>query len=190
MKHASRTLSQLLRIASLSALLGMPLAHAADDYAEITQLLRAGKAQEALAKADQRIATNPRDPQLHFLRGVAQTDTGQQADAIATFTKLTEDYPELPEPYNNLAVLYAGQNQLEKARTALEMAIRTKPDYATAYENLGDVYAKLAGQSYQRAQQLDRATAASVAPKLRLLRELFSAAPKSAGAKAALPASR
>ncbi len=58
------------------------------------------------------------------------------------FTKLSEDYPELPEPYNNLAVLYAQQKQYDKARTALEMAIRTHPSYAIAYENLGDIYAK------------------------------------------------
>ncbi|MBS0508417.1 MAG: tetratricopeptide repeat protein, partial [Proteobacteria bacterium] len=131
MKHARHPLAQLLRVTTLSALLGMSLAHAADDYSDITQLLRAGKAQEALTKADQRIAGNPRDPQLRFLRGVAQADTGKQVEAIATFTKLTEDYPELPEPYNNLAVLYANQNQLDKARAALEMAIRTNPAYAT-----------------------------------------------------------
>lgn len=185
MKHASCPLSRLLRIATLSALLGMPLAHAADDYSEITQLLRTGKAQEALVKADQRIAANPRDPQLRFLRGVAQADTGKQADAIATFTKLTEDYPELPEPYNNLAVLYANQNQLDKARAALEMAIRTNPSYATAHENLGDIYAKLAGQAYNKALQLDATQANSLRPKLALIRELFSADAKATVSKVA-----
>ncbi len=183
MKHARRPLAQLLRVATLSTLLGMSLAHAADDYSDITQLLRAGKAQDALAKADQRISTNPRDPQLRFLRGVAQADIGKQTDAISTFTKLTEDYPELPEPYNNLAVLYANQNQLDKARTALEMAIRTNPAYATAHENLGDIYAKLAGQAYNKALQLDASQAGTLRPKLALIRELFSVDAKSAGAK-------
>jgi len=190
MKHVRHPLAQLLRTAALSALLGMSLAHAADDYAEITQLLRTGKAQEALTKADQRIATNPRDPQLRFLRGVAQADTGKQADAIATFTKLTEDYPELPEPYNNLAVLYANQNQLDKARTALEMAIRTNPAYATAHENLGDIYAKLAGQAYNKALQLDATQANSLRPKLALIRELFSLEGKNTGAKGAAAVAR
>ena len=89
-----------------------------------------------------------------------QRESGKPTDAIATFTKLTEDYPELPEPYNNLAVLYAGQSQFDKARAALEMAIRTNPSYATAHENLGDVYAKLASQAYNKALQLDAANAA------------------------------
>jgi len=172
-----RTLPRILRLLALTALVGTTLAHAADDYADITQLLKAGKAGEALTKADQRLATSPRDPQLRFLRGVAQSDSGKPTEAIATFTKLTEEYPELPEPYNNLAVLYANQNQLDKARTALEMAIRTNPSYATAHENLGDIYAKLASQAYNKALQLDATNANSVKPKLALIRELFSADP-------------
>ena len=110
---------------------------------------------------------------MRFLKGVIQRDSGKTNDAITTFSRLTEDYPELPEPYNNLAVLYAGQSQFDKARTALEMAIRTNPSYATAHENLGDVYAKLASQAYNKALQLDAANA-GVPPKLALIRELFS----------------
>jgi hypothetical protein len=106
MKHVRRTLPRLLRLLALTALVGAGQAYA-DNYAEITQLLKTGKAAEALTKADQRLAESPRDPQLRFLRGVAQADSGKHNDAIVTFTKLTEEYPELPEPYNNLAVLYA-----------------------------------------------------------------------------------
>ena len=190
MKQVRRTLPRLLRLLALTALVGTGAAQAqANDYAEITQLLKAGKAAEALTKADQRLSATPHDPQLRFLKGVAQAESGKPADAVATFTKLTEDYPELPEPYNNLAVLYANQNQLDKARTALEMAIRTNPSYATAHENLGDIYAKLASQAYNKALQLDAASATSVKPKLALIRELFSAdIAKGAKPAAAAPA--
>jgi len=174
MKHVRRTLPRLLRLLALTALVGAGQAYA-DNYAEITQLLKTGKAAEALTKADQRLAESPRDPQLRFLRGVAQADSGKHNDAIVTFTKLTEEYPELPEPYNNLAVLYANQNQLDKSRAALEMAIRTNPSYATAHENLGDIYAKLASQAYSKALQLDGSNANSVRPKLALIRNLFTA---------------
>ncbi len=188
MKQVRRTLPRLLRLLALTALVGTGAAQA-NDYADITQLLKAGKAAEALTKADQRLSATPRDPQLRFLKGVAQADSGKPTDAIATFTKLTEEYPELPEPYNNLAVLYANQNQLDKARTALEMAIRTNPSYATAHENLGDIYAKLASQAYNKALQLDAANATSLKPKLALIRELFSAdAAKGAKPAAAAPA--
>jgi len=172
-------LSAPLRLLALSvavsAAMSAPLAIAqTEDYAEVSRLMRAGQMNEALTKVDQFLTGKPRDPQMRFLKGVIQTESGKPTDAITTFSKLTEDYPELPEPYNNLAVLYAGQSQFDKARAALEMAIRTNPSYATAHENLGDVYAKLASQAYSKALQLDAGNAA-VAPKLSLIRTLFAA---------------
>ena len=91
---------------------------------------------------------------MRFIKGMILSEQGKSADAINVFQKLTEDYPELPEPYNNLAVLHASAGNYDKARVALERAIRTNPAYATAHENLGDVYAKLASQSYDKAMQL------------------------------------
>jgi len=126
------------------------------------------------------LLAKPRDPQMRFLKGVILAETGKTNDAISTFVKLTEEFPELPEPYNNLAVLYAGQSQFDKARISLEMAIRTNPSYATAHENLGDVYAKLASQAYSKALQLDGSNTA-VSPKLALIRNLF--APDARGTK-------
>jgi tetratricopeptide (TPR) repeat protein len=154
----------------------------ADDYSDVNRMLRAGQLAEANAKVDQFLATKPRDAQMRFLKGVILTEQSKPGDAISTFTKLTEDFPELPEPYNNLAVLYASQSQFDKARAALEMAIRTNPSYATAHENLGDVYAKLASQAYSKALQLDN-TNTGVQPKLSLIRDLFAAP----GAKGARP---
>jgi len=179
------TLSHALRLLALAAALAAALPARADDYTDVSQLVRNGKLADALTKAEQYLATKPRDPQMRFLKGVIQTESGKTGDAIQTFTRLTEDYPELPEPYNNLAVLYAGQNQYDKARTALEMAIRTNPSYATAHENLGDVYARLAGQAYSKALQLDSGNAA-VAPKLGLIRDMFT--PAQAATKGAKPA--
>ncbi|MFW5329281.1 tetratricopeptide repeat protein [Hydrogenophaga sp. ZJX-1] len=173
---------------AVSAALGATVVMAqTDDYAEVNRLMRAGQLSEALTKVDQYLTSKPRDPQMRFLKGVIQTEGGKHSDAIATFSKLTEEFPELPEPYNNLAVLYAGQSQFDKARAALEMAIRTNPSYATAHENLGDVYAKLASQSYSKALQLDAGNTA-VAPKLSLIRTLFSADAKGGARPAAAPA--
>jgi len=146
---------------------------ASSPYADITQLLQHAKPQEALAQLEARIAAKPRDVQLRFLRGVVQSDLGLRDTAIQSFIELIEQYPELPEPYNNLAVLYASQNQLEKARVALENAVRVNPSYATAYENLGDIYVHLATQSWVRAQQLEPQKSSSITPKLQLLRTLF-----------------
>ena len=170
-----QVISQLMlhwRQIAIVALLSCSSAQA-DEYADVSQLVRAGKSSDALNRADQYLATQPKDPQMRFIKGLILRDTGKTNEAIATFTKLTEDYPELPEPYNNLAVLYAGQSQFDKARNALEMAIQTNPSYSTAHENLGDIYAKLASQAYNKALQLD-STNQAVPPKLALIREIFS----------------
>ncbi|WP_295849584.1 tetratricopeptide repeat protein [uncultured Xylophilus sp.] len=184
---APRPLFRTLAAAAIAGIFLAGPAHA-DDYSDVTQLVRAGKLADAQARADKYLAGNPRDPQMRFLKGVIQTESGKQGDAIATFTALTQEFPELPEPYNNLAVLYANQKQYDKARTALEMAIRTNPSYATAHENMGDVYAKLASQAYAKALQLDAGNTA-VPPKLALIRELFSPAPaRATRTSAAAPA--
>ena len=143
----------------------------ADDIADVQKLLAAGKNPEALQKADQYLAARPKDPMMRFLKGISLSQAGRTSEAITVFVKLTEDYPELPEPFNNLAVLYAQQGQYEKSRSALEMAIRTNPSYSTAYENLGDVYAKLASQAYSKALQID--TKSNAAPKLAMIKDLF-----------------
>jgi tetratricopeptide (TPR) repeat protein len=171
MKHARSVIFKTLRLLTLASACVVVTAHA-DEYGDASQLVRASKFAEAMVKVDSYLATKPADPQMRFLKGVILRNLGKPTEAITTFTKLTEDYPELPEPYNNLAVLYAGQGQYDKARSALEMAIRTNPSYATAHENIGDVYARLASQAYNKALQLDSANVA-VPPKLALIREVF-----------------
>ena len=151
----------------------LPPSAYADEYSEVAQLTRDGKFIEALSKADAYLAGKPRDPQMRFLKGVTQKDAGKTTEAIATFTKLTEDFPDLPEPYNNLAVLYANQNQFDKAKAALELALKTNPGYAIAYENLGDVYAKLSSQAYNKALLIE-GTNPAITPKLALARQLFT----------------
>ena len=172
MKHTRSPLISKISLMALLISMACTGAHA-DEYSDVSQLVRAGKLPEALTRADQYLATQPKDPQMRFIKGVIQRDSGKTAEAITTFTRLTEDYPELPEPYNNLAVLYAGQSQFDKARAALEMAIRTNPSYSTAHENLGDIYAKLASQAYNKALQLDT-TNPVVPTKLALIREIFN----------------
>ena len=150
--------------------LGVGMARA-DDLDDASRLLKDGQRDQALERVNRVLAEKPKDAQARFLKGVILTEQGKQAEAAEIFGRLTQDYPNLPEPYNNLAVIYAGQGQYDKARTTLEQSIRTHPSYATAYENLGDVYAKLASQAYGKALQLD-ASNAGAQNKLSLVREL------------------
>ena len=150
----------------------------AEDTKEAARLYQQGKYDLALAKVNALLVLQPKDAQGRFLKGLIYTELTRSADAIQIFTGLTEDYPELPEPYNNLAVLYASQGNYDKARAALELAIHTHPSYATAYENLGDIYAQLARRSYDKVLQLDK-TNVSAQSKLAMVKDLFNPPTKS-----------
>lgn len=172
---------------SIAALFAGSLAIAGplEDRAEAANLYRAGKIDAASAKINAFLAAQPKDPQGRFIKGLILTEQKKINDAIQVFTSLTEDFPELPEPYNNLAVLYASQGNYDKAKAALELAIHTHPSYATAHENLGDIYAQLARRAYDKALQLDKNNPAAQA-KLAMVKDLFSAgAPKPVPAAAA-----
>lgn len=166
-----------LRALAIGLAIGFAAPAFADNLPEVQRLIKQGQFPQAMEKVDAYLSSRPKDAQGRFLKGLIYTEMNKPADAIAVFTKLSEDYPELPEPYNNLAVLYAQQKQYDKARTALEMAIRTHPSYAIAYENLGDVYAKLASQAYDKALQLDNSNSATQ-NKLALIRDLISTSGK------------
>jgi tetratricopeptide repeat protein len=171
----------LMLIGLGGAVCGTPFA--ADDFQEGSRLFKEGKRPEALERINTYLTQHPKDARARFLKGVILAEQNKNTDAIAVFTELTEDYPELPEPYNNLAVLYATQGDYEKARKALEMAIRTHPSYAVAHENLGDIYATLASQAYDKALQLD-SNNATARKKLALIKELVPAKPAATLAKA------
>jgi len=150
----------------------------ADDIADANKLFKQGQRSQALGKVNDYLINNPKDAQARFLKGLILTEQGKTADAIKIFSDLTDDYPDLPEPYNNLAVLYASQGQYDKAKILLERAISTHPSYATAHENLGDIYAKMASQAYDRALQLDHSNTATQT-KLAMIQNLFAGGTRS-----------
>ena len=129
-------------------------AWAADEPSEVARLHASGQTVAALQRADDYLATHPRDPQMRFAKAVILGDTGRGPEATAMLEKLTEDYPDLPEPHNNLAVLHAAAGRYAQARRELEQALRLDPGYATAHENLGDVQLALARESYANALRL------------------------------------
>jgi Flp pilus assembly protein TadD len=157
---------------------------------DATALLKAGQHERALLQINELLESNPKDPKARFLKGVILAEQGDAGAAADVFQRLTQDYPALPEPYNNLAVIYAEQGRYDQARAALEQSIRTHPSYATAYASLGDVYAKLAGEAYDRALRLDTSDPAA-RKKLALVRELAApeqAAPVRVASRAPAPA--
>jgi tetratricopeptide (TPR) repeat protein len=175
-----------LRVWLLTLLVGMASsATRADDLSDVQRMYYAGQAQSAMQRADQYLAAHPKDPQMRFVKSVMLADAKRNAEAMSLLHAISEDYPDLAEPYNNLAVLYAAAGEYEKARGALEQAIRNNPSYATAHENLGDVYAALAAQSYGRALKLDPNNV-TVPAKLALVRQFYQRAGASAKAASAI----
>lgn len=181
MRHFLRSIFRPVLLSLLAALSVSAVPALADEPQEVNALIKAGQLEAAAQRADAVLAAKPADVEMRFLKGLILTRQGKSADAIALFLKLTQEFPELPEPYNNLAVLYAAQGQYDKARAALDMAIRANPSYAVAYENLGDVYAKLATQAYEKSLQLETNNAAAQG-KLALIRDLDNTSKKPASA--------
>jgi Flp pilus assembly protein TadD len=145
------------------------------ELTQVEELLKQRQHAQALERVEHYLASRPKEARGRFLKGVILAEQKRSADAIRVFADLTYDYPELPEPYNNLAVLYAGRGDYEKARLALEMAVRANPRDAIAHENLGDVYSRMAGQLYEKASHLDKANR-SAPLKLKAVNELLSGA--------------
>ena len=147
MRFASAALAALLCFAAAAAASGEALERALSLAAEA----RYAEAREAL---DPILEREPRHPRARLLDGVLKARTGRVSDAINVFNALLRDHPDMFEPYNNLAVLYAVQGRLDEARETLLAALEHQPA-AVVYANLGDVYADLARRAYLRARALE-----------------------------------
>jgi Flp pilus assembly protein TadD len=126
----------------------------ADVYTEVNDKINSSQWAAAQTLIDRQLQKQPADPQIRLMQSQMQTAQGQTAQAIETLQALTQEFPELPEPYNNLAVLLAAQQRFDEALNALTLAVRARPDYSLALENLGDVHTALARQAYLKAQNL------------------------------------
>lgn len=121
-----------------------PVAPPPDITIEIQRLVRSSEPRAALVRLDSLPAEQAREPRWRFLRGVLLAELGRVEEAAAVYLALTQEFPELADPYNNFAVLRAAQGRLDEARVALEAALRADPAHREARENLGDVYVRLA----------------------------------------------
>ncbi len=122
----------------------------ADEAAEVRALISRGDLSEAMLRADKAIAAQPRDAALRFLRGVALMDLARNAEALDVFTRLTQEHPDLPDPYNNIGLLQARVGRPEAALAALQEALRCDPGHRTALANLGQVHLMLAVKAWEQ----------------------------------------
>lgn len=127
----------------------------------IERLITTGRNQEALAMIEKRLAET-RDPappggtdvQLEFQHARVLDALGREQEALDIYEDMTSRYPELPEPWNNMAVIYAKRGEIDRAETALRNALRADPNYPAARANLADVQLAQAKRSYGEAAKL------------------------------------
>jgi Flp pilus assembly protein TadD len=156
--------------------IGQGLATPADPHQVVEQLMRQDLVDEAMAKIRDHLAQRPRDPQMRFWQAVLLTRQGQRAQAVQVYTDLTQDFPELAEPHNNLGVLQAANLELDMAQRSFELALRADPNHALAHENLADVLLRQAQRHYQKASQIQASTkrpSPGLAQKMQLLPPLL-----------------
>ena len=118
---------------------------------DIEKLVKAKKYPEAIDQIDQRLKKTPGNVQLRYLKARIQIELRQWGPAKKTLIEITQQFPELPEPYNNLAALAANQGNWIEARDYLELALKLRPTYTVASANLGEVYIRLGAQAYDNA---------------------------------------
>jgi tetratricopeptide (TPR) repeat protein len=184
----SMTLYKTILSIFLSSLFCFSSVHAQTPYGDIQLLINDGQYKEALKLTENQLSQNETDIKLQFMKGLILTRLDRYGDAETVFIQLTKENPELPEPFNNLAVVYAAQGKYSEASEALKSAINTHPSYATAHENLGDIYAKMASRAYNQALELDTSNK-TAREKLSLVNELISAPPETRGQQKTVVAS-
>lgn len=145
----------------LCGLLGLGRPVRADVYDDVERLIRNGQLERASQTSAEHLKKSPQDPQMRLLGSRILDAQGNSDEALALLESLTLEFPELPEPHNNLAVLYARAGRVQEALESLNKALLARPDYAVALENLGDLHLSLALQAYQQASQSPAAPASA-----------------------------
>jgi Flp pilus assembly protein TadD len=134
-------------------LAGAAAAAAASLADEVGRLLADGRTADALQRSQQALLVAPRDAQTRFVHGVVLMEVGRDAEALEQFTRIAQEYPELPEPLNNIALLHARGGRLDAARLALESALRNDPGHRAARANLAEVHLMLAVAAWEQLAQ-------------------------------------
>lgn len=120
----------------------------------VDSFIARGEYRQALQYAQDGLQKNPMSAQLKFQRCVALEKLGRNNEAIKGLRDLIALYPEIPEPYNNLAVLVAKSGNIDEAESLLKKALALRPKFALAYKNLGDVYLARAKAAYSSSLEI------------------------------------
>ena len=143
----------LLALCALAAVLSAAAASIDETLERVTALANENRVAEARKVLDPLLARDADHPRLRLLDGVLLAQEGRVRQAVEVFDRLRQDHPEMSEPWNNLAVLYAAEGRIDEAREALLAALERRPS-AIGYANLSEIHAKLARRAWRRSQEL------------------------------------
>jgi len=135
----------------LTFLLVTDSALAAMSVEQLQQMIAQQQFRDAALGGEQLLSQNPEHRQVRFLTAYAYQRNAQTDQAIALYQGLIVDNPQLPEPRNNLAMIFLAQGDYDLASQLLVEALNTHPSYAIAYENLSQIYKGIASEAYRRA---------------------------------------
>ncbi|MCW1964873.1 tetratricopeptide repeat protein [Polynucleobacter sp.] len=118
---------------------------------DVERLIKARQYQDAVNLINTKIKATPRNVQIRFVKARLEIEMRQFGEAKKSLIEITQQFPELPEPYNNLAAIAANQGNWIEARDYLELALKLRPTYVIASANLGEIYIRLGAQAYESA---------------------------------------
>jgi len=145
----------------------------ADPHEDVLKMLKQDLTEQAFTMVNAYLQDHPQDPQMRFWQGNLWVKKGESNKASEVFLRLTQDYPELSEPYNNLGILQFQAGDFLSAKSSFESALKVQPDFVNAMENLGDTYLLLARSTLDQAKELDPKSK-STKYKLELIGQLLS----------------
>jgi hypothetical protein len=124
---------------------------AASSIADLKKLIDQENYSEAAETGEELLLKHPGHARIQFLTAYAYQYNQQNWKAAQHYKKVILQHPELPEPRNNLAMIYIDDGDYDKASRLLVDAINTRKSYAVAYQNLNRIYTSMASEAYKQA---------------------------------------
>ena len=120
-------------------------------YAQAQSMAENGNPGGALRQLETRLATNPQDSRAAYLKGLVLMQLGRGEEAERWYKMMQANFPNLPQPGNALAVIYAGRGDLPAAELALREVLAKHPEHNSARVNLARLYVQMAQAEYEKA---------------------------------------
>ena len=140
-------------------------------YAQAQSMAENGNPRGALKQLETRLSTRPDDSRAAYLKGLVLMQLGRSEEAERWYKMMQANFPDLPQPGNALAVIYAGRGDLPAAEAALRALLEKHPDHTSARVNLARLYIQMAQAEYEKALK-DTPDNAMIARKLEALKAM------------------